>query len=69
MKKLIDNNDIILDGTASRTTKENEAFTKLEVFERLCEMWEIDNFSEVFDAFKDYYHKKRKVIRKGENNA
>lgn len=51
MKRLIDeNNDVILDGTATRAEKEKEAFEKLGAIEDILSKYDIESLDEL-----DYY--------------
>ena len=55
-KKLIKDGDIILDGTAPRYAKEQEAFQKLEKLERIIELCNlIDDKRDVKIHNKKYY--------------
>ena len=47
MKRLIKNNDIILDGTLPRYKKEQEAYNKLEKLENVLEKYAVDSIEEL----------------------
>ena len=53
MEKLIRNNDIILDGTATRYEKEQAAFIKLSQIETLLERYEVNDLKELETILKN----------------
>ena len=55
MKRLIVNGNIVLDGTAPKFKKEQEAFEKLEIIEELLERYEIKNLTELKLVLLTYY--------------
>ena len=54
MKRLIKDKDIILDGTAPRYLKEQEAFEKLEIIEGILEKYQVESFDELILALALY---------------
>ncbi len=54
MERLIENDDIILDGTAPRYQKEKEAFHLLGLFEDLLERHELNSIDELEEVLNSY---------------
>ena len=69
MKRLIKDDDIILDGTAPRYEKEKQAFHLLSLFEDLLERHELDSIEELEDVLNSYDENMIYLIQNGGKNS
>ena len=69
MKRLIKNDDIILDGTAPRYQKEKEAFHLLSLFEDLLERHELKSIDELEEVLNSYDENLIYMVQIGGKNS